>query len=354
MCATPAAATIPFQEYFAKTFKSTHRFISIPLFPCQTSQQHINLTKLIRQQFANVMAPLREIVVTARARGGLGFFSVEALWDGAVMWKDIRGQVLVWFGIVGTTLTIISQASKFITLSNWTASVAQRWTTILHNFWNTISTFLGKEGALGISALLFLASLAFGLILVEHRLNANIRKFYLAILIVLFIPISFAIATIVYFVALPIYEHQLQGYIEKLVTLALFIALFISIFSISEGSRKSKMFAALAYATTVMFFYYSIFTFCHAILRASGIPGVNSITGITGTTTFDIIFVIIFYIVFSFILLLPVIVSPTNELNKRLIYIWVGVAVIFGLSEASILAEKLRTAANPAAATQQH
>jgi hypothetical protein len=56
--------------------------------------------------------------------------------------------------------------------------------------------------------------------------------------------------------------------------------------------------------------------------------------------------------------MLPLMVSPmlinTEALSKRLSFVLLGVALIFGLSEISKQYEKWRTAANPAAVTQEH
>jgi hypothetical protein len=269
------------------------------------------------------------------------------------MLKEIRGQALVWFGIVGGALTIISQVSKFITLSNWMTSATERWTMILYSFWNTISTSLGEEGVLGISTLMFLTSLAAGLAFEEHRVNANIRRFYLVTLTALFIPASFTLIGVIKdLVVFPIYEHvgypnDPREFADTRVALGYFIALYVTILFISEGSTKSRAWAALIYASTIILFFPSIFAIAHIVCRAVGIEIYPNFK--------YIVFIIVLNVANSFILLLPIIVSPTNDLRKRLIYIWVGVAVMFGLSEFSKQYEKLRTAANSAAvAGQQH
>jgi hypothetical protein len=263
------------------------------------------------------------------------------------MLKEIRGQALVWFGIVGTALTIISQASKFIELSNWQTSVTERWTAILHS----ISVFPANEDALGISVIMFLTSLAVGLAFVEHRANANIRKSYLVILIGLFLPISFIVIGVIKdLVVFPIYERvgyptNAREFADTRVAIGYFIALYVTILFITEGSIKSRAGAALIYVGTIILFFPSIFAIAHIVCRAVGIE-------IYPNSKY-IIFIIILNVANSFILLLPMIVSPTNDLRKRLIYIWVGVALIFGLSEVSKQVEKLRTASNSSAATEQ-
>jgi hypothetical protein len=53
--------------------------------------------------------------------------------------------------------------------------------------------------------------------------------------------------------------------------------------------------------------------------------------------------------VMMFAIYLPSMLAPPEALKKRLIFVLMGVAIIFGLSEFSKQVEKLRTAANPAA-----
>ena len=82
------------------------------------------------------------------------------------MLKDIRGQFLVWFGIVGGMLTIVNHWSNFITLANWARWIIEHWGNLLYRFWeiagNLINIHISKDEALSISLAIFSLSLYFG------------------------------------------------------------------------------------------------------------------------------------------------------------------------------------------------
>ena len=70
------------------------------------------------------------------------------------MLKQIPGQMLVWFGIVGGALTVVNNWSNFITLADWTHWLVIHFSEIMYRFWNDLANLLGYSVSRGLSLLL--------------------------------------------------------------------------------------------------------------------------------------------------------------------------------------------------------
>jgi hypothetical protein len=252
--------------------------------------------------------------------------------------REIRGQTLVWIGILGGALTITSQWPKFITLADWLRYAAEHWSALLQHFWRYISTLLGisisQEMALGLSALVFLISLTTGSVMVDGRINANIRRAY---------GVLPAAAILFFFVMLIASMNHAQLEIDSTTNKCIssvFTALIT--YMISDGNQRQRVIVAILFTTVSLLF----FSFFGNALYVLPVPSQEEL-GKLGVVAHWLpaaaaLVILIALIVSAFVIgFLPVIISPANGLIKRLSFILIGVALIFGLSEVSKQVERL-------------
>jgi hypothetical protein len=101
-----------------------------------------------------------------------------------MFYKQFRLQILTWFGILGTTLTLISSIKPLINLAYWTNLLIRNWTYITTEFWSYIFFWftlrINPLVASYLSATIFVASLSIGSILYRKDLcgseNTQIMK----------------------------------------------------------------------------------------------------------------------------------------------------------------------------------
>jgi hypothetical protein len=255
--------------------------------------------------------------------------------------REIRGQTLVWFGILGGALTIISQWPKFITLTDWLRYAAEHWSALLQQFWGYVSSLLGisiaKETALGLSALAFLVSLTAGSVIVDGRINANIRRVYWVIPMA---TVTFIVVMVMAFINQTNFEINVT--FNKIIS-----SIFTAIISylVSDGNRKQRLIIAILF-TTVSLLFFSFFSNTLHVLPFPSEDALSSIDWMGRWLASLLALVILIALLISALIIgfLPVIISPANGLIRRLSFILIGVAIIFGLSEVSKQVERFGSA----------
>jgi hypothetical protein len=115
----------------------------------------------------------------------------------------------------------------------------------------------------------------------------------------------------------------------------LVILVIVAVFFAMEGSVLERI------VDTILFSF-----MCYLMLNMIIIGGSGMFQSIINTLIFDIFFLALLWFA-------PLLIAPQKALVKRLSYLLIGLAVVYGLNEASKQVERLRAAANPAAATQQ-
>src|SRR5262245_843341 len=61
-----------------------------------------------------------------------------------VGWARVRYEALAWFGIVGTSLTLVSNLRGLLTLADWAKVIVQNWVWALHWFWTHALFFVPR------------------------------------------------------------------------------------------------------------------------------------------------------------------------------------------------------------------
>jgi hypothetical protein len=223
------------------------------------------------------------------------------------MFKEIRGQIFTWIGIVGGALTIVNHWSNFITLADWMRWIADHWTVALHQFWTVLGQFfqivIDREVALALSFLSFLAFLSLGTVIkYGRRSKVAVRFIKLSLLLIA----VFGIAIFIFLIT-----GSKNGVIfAPVVWGGILISWYISL----EGKIATRIYTVVAYVLILL----SLATLAGA--AASVAP-----------------------LILPFVLSIPLVVCHTQVLAKRFTFMLIGVAIIFGLSEVSKLVERFRT-----------
>jgi hypothetical protein len=261
------------------------------------------------------------------------------------MARLIFGQFLAWIGIVGGALIIADQWintvnhwSNFITLPRWAILAISNFAHIMYSTWHLITSrfHIDLSGSVAdlLSITAFYLSLATGSALLAGQVG-SLKKFMSPILIM---SGYFVLGILVVIVFLQI-RSPLSELIFVWVLNAGLLAVFwtvVAAFIAMEGSVLERVVDTALY--------------CVVCYLMSGMV-LNATSGIPR----DIISPLCFAIIFLFLLwFVPLLIAAQKALMKRLAYLLIGLAIIFGLSEVSKQVEKLRTAANPAAVTEQH
>jgi hypothetical protein len=65
--------------------------------------------------------------------------------EGISLSREIRGQIFVWFGIVGISLTIVSKWEEFVHLADAIRWVVSHWTALITRFWQSLAGIFGIQ-----------------------------------------------------------------------------------------------------------------------------------------------------------------------------------------------------------------
>lgn len=238
------------------------------------------------------------------------------------VWQELRNQTLIWLGIAGGAITLISHQTEFLKLAGFARQLVDNFSAIMHQFWNIIGSYIHVTIPPDLSAFLtffsFYVSLTVGTILSAgemrklKRMRVGIFKLSGTVLIGLAggayaymhgVPIHHSIfLTIV--LALLVYTTSHLGFggtvAELMVGMLILIVLFISLPLFTSALRFALKFFPKIYA----------------------VPLAALMTAI--------------------VICLPMLLPPPKPLAKKLAFMLIGVALIFGLSEVSKQVEKLQ------------
>jgi hypothetical protein len=244
--------------------------------------------------------------------------------------REIRGQIFVWIGIVGGVLIIADHWVNtaywqiFITLPPWAILVVSKFAHVMYTIWHLITSRLNIELSGSAADLLsitaFYLSLAAGSALLVNQVGI-FKKFMIPILI----WSGYSVLGLLLLL-------QINGsFAELLLLLVLNAGLFaifcvvVTAFFAMEGSVLEKIF------DTVLYTFASYLMFDITLTATN-----NMFHGLISTSISNIIFLSLLWFV-------PLLIAPQKALIKRLTYLLIGVAIIFGLSEVSKFVERLNT-----------
>jgi hypothetical protein len=244
--------------------------------------------------------------------------------------KEIRGQILVWIGIVGGALTIVyhlssiarTHWSSFVPLAGGAHWIISNFEDTLRAFWNVIRSLLhvwiSESGAQLFTITIFYMLLATGSALIAGQ-RGSFKKIMVPVLV-----------TSVFFLLGPLLVYITTGPMRELDSILIaiplvYIVILFNIVSLYLGI-KGTVFKRIAYTAS----YYTMCDFMTNFIS----------TGLEQNTS---IFAMIFLYLFWFV---PLLIAPVNALIKHITFLLIGVAIIFGFSEVSKQVERLRTAAS--------
>lgn len=252
--------------------------------------------------------------------------------------NTLQSDVFTWFGIVGGALVIVNHWSNFVTLADWMRWLSEHWIALLHQFWSFVAALIKlsipKEISIALSMVVFYTSLSVGTIIMEGRANSNILR-------VISVPfVVFGALIILYFsdqnkvVTSDIYNDIITSPLDQhSFYITIFLSNFIGALLVTEGYARYRFTAAIlctVFAIINLKQIQELFYFTHILPDA--------VTTISKWRNLYLNFLFALLII-----LLPVILAPTRPLIKRLAYLLIGVALIFGLSELSKQVERFRT-----------
>jgi hypothetical protein len=248
----------------------------------------------------------------------------------------------VWFGIVGGALTIAGHWSNIITLADWMRWVVEHWSSMLHMIWHSIGRLfnlnVGKDAALTLSLFAFIISMwvdsIFDTTVVDWKDKSgwndidekeeypDIEAQPNPIRGVSYLVISLISAIVIMFVYrfnddLEVLMSQKAGIAFTTALGLLFTIYLISIkLKWKIMSTLEKVYVALIFATMVIL--------------------LNPLIQAYSRLQRDYILLsLVWYWLFP-ALIIP---APLKPLVLRLTFLLIGVAIIFGLSEVSKLAQ---------------
>jgi hypothetical protein len=236
------------------------------------------------------------------------------------MLKELRGQILVWFGIVGSAVTIAGHWPDILKLSEWMRWLVSHFSEAMHVIWKEICSWIGLEisleAATFLSFVFFSASMTIGSVILAQKFRTRPSVTALVITLCTFIAI----------LAAPL---GIQNEFENISRWSVIVMLIASIVTLSEGRSSEKLIS-----TIIVILYFCVFlsTFSkaeHFIMQYGNFYWKH---------VFDTLMI-------SAAILIPLMLAPTKALLKRMVFVLIGVAAIFGLSEVSKVVEHLSTAA---------
>jgi hypothetical protein len=243
------------------------------------------------------------------------------------IWRELRGQFFVWFGIVGGAMTIANNWSNFIQVADWVHWVVSHFSAIMHGFWGFLGSLIGIRVPLGLakilSFILFYGSLTFGAVLMAGKMNpirynnVGLKALYY---ITLFCILMFLC---------------LRFYLSYSTAAATIICIpLVPIIYIASGLMPETEWRTFILIFMVIF-----------LVRGMLYSGINIIIHENNLEKNQDIVIGVCAIIGVMVIFTPMLIAPHKSLNKRLAFLLIGVAIIFGLSEFSKQVEHLKAAA---------
>lgn len=228
------------------------------------------------------------------------------------MGRQLQGQLLTWFGIVGGALSLASYWFNFRQPSDWLRRLLEKWETFQHYFWQSLGNLFQVKISIvlsnSISLILFYLFIMIGSIIQSGKIrywslrDQDHYNFLILFNIVLLICLSS-----VYI------ELNYVGDSEYfLYTLMYTIEFFILMLALIEGAIAEKLISGLFY--TVLFLSFSnyflgIFDLYDPIVPSSAMGGA--------------------------LIAISLILAPNLALNRKVGFLLLGVAVLLGINEIS-------------------
>ena len=248
--------------------------------------------------------------------------------------QEIRGQILVWLGIFGSILTISAHWAKFLKLAAWMRLIVDNFSYGVVWFWRQLGSIIHivipEDVAKALTFIVFWISLTIGSIIIAGTFRKVQSR---ALLILLMIPTviltmgSYLIdSRIAYIYAYTNMADTALGQLLVLVSIG-------SVFFIAEGGILLRL--------TVSIMMFVVISTIWGLFGALTDMLAGYVRGFSGWPS-PYIGISAFLLTLTIFVSLPVILAPTRSLAKRLSFVLIGVALIFALSQASMMFEKIQ------------
>ncbi len=242
------------------------------------------------------------------------------------MLKKFRGQVLVFIGIVGCALTIVSHWSNVVHPAEWMSWVVAHWLAALREFWGFLGSLIGVnvslEGAKLLSLIGFYISLTLGSLLSGVRRRHTKRD------ISFMMPAAVFWAITVGFTAIRI------GGIPNLPATVGFFILYLLYVSIPMALYAEEDKSASLFLMTTVLVVMNIGLF------SIGFIYVINVTNGSSSGVYLLTLLLVSSLMF-FAFILPIIFVPNGALIRRTAAMLLTVGAIFGLNEISKFEAKI-------------
>jgi hypothetical protein len=246
--------------------------------------------------------------------------------SGVSIARKMRGQIFLWIGIIGGSLTIADFLSDFITVADWGDWLVGNWRVYFRGFWTFISNNLDagitEEISRSLSLLFFVLAVTLS---TSHQIrNGKETRKYSDKIIQVFGLVLFVLCWSLLWFVLEIGSAE-AGYHTQGYGKYVFISIVVLVYSLAyDQSLALRMYLCFIY-----------FVLLSIILR----PWMN----IASLKDVKDLFL---SIVLVFLFFGPMYIEGnTKALTIRLTLIVAGVAIIFGVSEVSSQVDVLRRAA---------
>ncbi|MBT3069622.1 toll/interleukin-1 receptor domain-containing protein [Rhodomicrobium sp. Az07] len=254
--------------------------------------------------------------------------------------KVVRYEALMWFGIIGSVLTLVGHWQNFIKLAHWVRIAVDNFNELVYLSFAAMFSFIGividRDTSYALSFFLFMSSIAIGCGFRCGFYFSSSLGFFRALFIfykaIIFSVVIASPILIPWSIMRNVFHVDIINYIPHSyfsinlalpeIPLQLFgiAILFIFIFHMIYGRFVFRVYGAMVYTIILVligdkYFYFSI--------KISQL-GENASVFLTTLTTF-----------------MPLLIVRSVDVIRRMTYILIGLAIAIGLSELSKLIDSL-------------
>jgi hypothetical protein len=237
---------------------------------------------------------------------------------------NIRYAILQWCGIVGGALTIFANLKYIIDLANWARILVEHWTEWTHFIWRWLFAWLRIEVPKSLAPILTLAALMFSTMLGIYWSRAETTHREETLLPSM--PRAHA-GKVIFLTAI------------MTVSIAIYMGLGYETLDVLDLSRVSLLWYWTAFAALIILSRERVGTLIYAVTFVSmwGFMGINP-AGVLAPKDGWENNLIGFLLLFTLsVWALPLLLLPAQPLNRRFLFILIGVGLLMGLNELSKL-----------------
>ena len=226
------------------------------------------------------------------------------------MFKEFRGQTFTWFGIIGGALTITNQWSNFLPLSDWQRYLVEYWGNLLHSFWsspaNMIGATISKDLSIRLSMTVFIALIVLGTVTINGLRNYSSYKMTSNGNLLLYAASMLSLVIFALYLIAGVYSDT------DLEIIIILLGVFVTAYSM-DGDAGVRLYTACLYVSLILL----------------ALPYSGWLEQFKSDAQTKLMAISLLTLVIS-----PIFIVPTKPFSKRISYLLLGVAIMFGVGDA--------------------